>query len=277
MMATAGGISSQRLRTARRMLKFSRRLKRSRLRVPAAVIRAAALGVLRSQDLDAFVSETYSSDADFYHPDIRQDIYEQRIVSVLRMHTRGDRLLDAFCGQGREARILAEVGFKVTGIDCLSEMIEGARNYAKRNRVDAEFLVADFNAFEDPLGEGFDIVYTSAWMFSTCPTIQRRQEFLNKCASLCKPGGIIVISYESPSSSSPLQEFILDLTARLSSIVTRGYRNFENGDRLGEAGLFWHLFSKREALKEVAAAELEVLHADESADGLLDFLLLTRI
>lgn len=269
-------VSRTRLKFVRRSLKLSLQLKRKRLRVLAVLLRAAALGVLRPVDVDAFVAETYASDADFYHPQTRRDTYEERIVDALHELAPGKRLLDAFCGQGREAAIFSRAGFDVLGIDTLEEMIDGARGYAGRESIPAEFQVAQFDTFEDPKSEGFDIVYTSPWMFSTTPTAARRREFLERCKELCKSEGIIVISYEALNTSRIFQNVLLDSTSRLTAIVTFGYRKFQRGDRLGEAGLFWHQFEKKDAIREVEATGLEVVHSDHSADGLLDFLLLKQ-
>jgi SAM-dependent methyltransferase len=269
-------ISHRRLNRVRSMLGFSKALKRKRLRALGSIVRAVGLGLLPPQELDAFVSESYSSDVDFYHPNVRRDSYEERIVQTLSQRAPGKRLLDAFCGQGREAAILSAAGFNVTGIDNLPAMIDGARNFAESKPFDAQFLVADFDAYKDPQGDGYDVVYTSAWMFSTCPTRRRRHAFLNKCASLCKESGVIVVSYEPLDGSRPLQNRLLDFTSRMTAKLTSGYTSFENGDRLGEAGLFWHLFPKDAVLEEVGASGLQVIHSDHSPDRLLDFLILSK-
>jgi 23S rRNA (uracil1939-C5)-methyltransferase len=55
----------------------------------------------------------------------------------------GERVLDLFCGLGNFALPIAASGAAVTGIDVNVGLIERARDNARRNGLDAEFMVAD--------------------------------------------------------------------------------------------------------------------------------------
>jgi 23S rRNA (cytosine1962-C5)-methyltransferase len=67
-------------------------------------------------------------------------------------------VLDAFCNQGSFALHAAKAGaVRVLGLDSAPEAIESARRNAERNRVAAEFAIANvFDWFNDPEQQGRD-------------------------------------------------------------------------------------------------------------------------
>ena len=67
------------------------------------------------------------------------------IVNQLRRHgiAPGSRLLDAGCGTGSYSIALAELGFKITGIDASSEMIAEAKRKSSDAVGQTSFVVGD--------------------------------------------------------------------------------------------------------------------------------------
>ena len=55
----------------------------------------------------------------------------------------GIKVLDAACGHGRHANILAQMGFAVTGIDIMDEFITVARADAKKQGLKVEYIKKD--------------------------------------------------------------------------------------------------------------------------------------
>jgi 2-polyprenyl-3-methyl-5-hydroxy-6-metoxy-1,4-benzoquinol methylase len=63
-----------------------------------------------------------------------------RVVEVLGV-VPGDRVLDAPCGHGRIANLLAERGMEVTGVDAAPEFIDLAREDATGRGVEVNYQV----------------------------------------------------------------------------------------------------------------------------------------
>lgn len=232
---------------------------------------AVSLGLLRPQDVDAVVAQAYASEPDFYDPDNFRPPYaaiEAEVADDLLHRVAGRRLLDAFCGQGREAATFAARGFEVTGIDRVPEVIERARERAAAANLDARFLVADFESWAPT--ESYDVVFTSAWMYSTFQGRERRARFLERCRTLCAPQGVIVISYKLRTPQEARRYRLRHVVARAAAALTRGNRRVEPGDRL-YYHLFWHHFDSMSVDEEIAAAELEVLRTWNARDGQIVF------
>ena len=68
----------------------------------------------------------------------------------------GKDLLDIACGEGSFAVAMSKLGYKVTGIDQLQQMIDLARKRAKAERLSVEFLVEDMRSFS--YDAAFDLV-----------------------------------------------------------------------------------------------------------------------
>lgn len=232
------------------------------LRVSKIIQAAGPIGLLDSESIDRFVIESYNRSPDFYAPDHYRLRHEEEILPLLREHAGTDRqvkLLDLYCGHGREARIFAQAGFTVTGVDSMSSSITAATDYATRVGFDATFLTRDVNDW-DP-SETWDVVYTSLWMYSTIPDRSRRLEWLERLSRWVSEGGIIVVSVTPRQGGrGPL---VRQRLAALIARVTRNPREPEIGDRF-DRSLFWHDFSDDEAKLERDLAGLELLATHES-------------
>ena len=232
-----------------------------------SLFEAINLGLLRPGDIDGVVSRSYAEHADFYKPqDYRPPFADEEsaLAVDLRKRSTGTRLLDAFCGQGREARTFAEVGFDVTGIDRLPAMIDRARVYAESADFEANFIIADFDTFESETR--FHVVYTSTWMFSTVQTVDRRRRFLIKCRDLCEPGGLVVISYKIRPTDQRIRYQMRHFIAKAISYLTFGNRSVEIGDRL-YYGLFWHHFEEHALDAELSSLGLSPVQRVVASDS----------
>ena len=220
-----------------------------------------ALGLMSSQDVDEMVVETYRSHPEFYDPRDYRIAYEERLVPVLKRVSEDRRLLDAFCGQGREAGIFAKAGFNVTGVDHFQWMIDAAKDFAQESGFDANFVASDFYRFTTE--PGFDIVYTSCWMYSTCQGKEQRIRLLNKCSELATPSGLIVVSTVDASVGSSFAAVIRFLLAKLTAMVTLGNTRTEFGERIYRK-LFWHHLSETTVRREARSCGLKIV---EIVDG----------
>lgn len=69
------------------------------------------------------------------------------MLDVLEL-PEGSEILDIPCGFGRHSNILAEKGFKVTGIDFKPEFIDLAKKNSLEKNLDVDFLVGDMRNLE---------------------------------------------------------------------------------------------------------------------------------
>lgn len=212
------------------------------------------IGIMRTSDIHAAVQRAYADAPDFYDPSAYGIDYEVDLVEPLKAITTGRKLLDLYCGQGREARIFAEAGFEVLGVDALASSIEGARRYASAQGFDASFVAADIDQWTPD--DKWDVVYTSLWMYSTIPDRAARLEWLNRLGTWMKPGGVLVMS--TTPNNSPTAAARRYTIARTVAFFTLNSRAPERGDRFYRS-LFWHDFTPDEIRAELEELDLDVV------------------
>ncbi len=223
---------------------------------PALVVaEALVLGVLRPADVDQMVSDSYEQNQDFYDPRKYRLPHEERLVPELKQEKPSGQLLDAFCGQGREAQLFAREGYTVSAIDRIPWMIVRAEQFAVEADFDATFTVADF-ATHCP-ERRFDVVYTSCWMYSTVQGREQRSRFLARCAELCADDGVIIVSYIADHESTVFTAARF-LIARVIGLLSGGNRKTEYGERI-YSGLFWHHLPTQTVDTELAQAQLKTV------------------
>nr|MBA4405393.1 hypothetical protein [Nanoarchaeum sp.] len=102
-------------------------------------------------------------------------------------------VLDVACGIGRHAVPLAKMGYKIRGIDFSPYQIKKAKEDAKKENVNVEFILQDANTFSFP--EKFDAAICM-WTTLGEEPMQFRKVIRNVFANL-KLGGIFVIDNRS--------------------------------------------------------------------------------
>jgi SAM-dependent methyltransferase len=96
--------------------------------------------------------------------------------------------LDLACGEGRNALWLAELGWRVTGVDYSQVAIEKGRARAARERRDVELVCADLLEYHPPTDE-FDLV---AVLYLQLPSAER-EHVLSEAAAALAPGGTLLV------------------------------------------------------------------------------------
>ena len=96
------------------------------------------------------------------------------------------RVLDAGCGTGENALMLADRGLEVTGIDAASAAIAAAQDKAAARALSVHFQVGDALRLGE-LGQQFDSVIDSA-LFHVFDD-ERRALYVRSLASVLLPGG----------------------------------------------------------------------------------------
>ncbi|MCA9140138.1 MAG: class I SAM-dependent methyltransferase [Planctomycetales bacterium] len=224
----------------------------------AFLLESVSIGLMRPCDIRQMVNRTYASRPDFYHPRRYKLPYEAQLMPHLVRLRDSGRMLDAFCGQGREAELFAAAGYDITAIDTLDWMIEAAIRYQSEIGFPANFQTHSFSSFTP--SEPFDIVYTSCWMYSTLQGSAQRREFLGHCRRLCRDDGLAVLSYVSNRSGSKLAASMRFLVVRATAWMTMGNRNSEPGERI-YTGLFWHHLDDDSVRRETESAGWSIADA----------------
>ncbi len=140
--------------------------------------------------------EFYQDIADRYDEMTR---FRQRLSSETRVMQRWlDRygfrtVLDAACGTGLHAIILAKLGLRVTGADISEAMLARAREHAEESGVSVRWVQSPMQELKKNIDEKFDAVLC---LGNSLPHLLQKKDLydaLNNFAALLKPGGRVAI------------------------------------------------------------------------------------
>lgn len=126
-----------------------------------------------------------------------ENYWFQRHVAAYRFaaeQVRGMRVLDAGCGEGYGAAILAGTAAEVVGVD----RDGGVVRHASSRYPGVSFEVGDLTAIPFP-GRSFDVVAA----LQVIEHLERPREFLDECARVLKPGGLLILSTPNQLTFSP--------------------------------------------------------------------------
>jgi 2-polyprenyl-3-methyl-5-hydroxy-6-metoxy-1,4-benzoquinol methylase len=116
-----------------------------------------ALGVTKSEDLRAWNALADGWSEWVHHNDNRTYVLDPAHLAQAG-DVSGKQVLDAGCGEGRFARMLAERGAHVTALDFSPRMIEIAQGIEEKQPLGIDYLVADMTDLTRFAGESFDLV-----------------------------------------------------------------------------------------------------------------------
>lgn len=101
--------------------------------------------------------------------------------------------LDAGCGTGFHALLLAQLGVDVTAIDISPRMISFTRKNARQLGLGLRAFVSNFENLPDVVGERFDAVMSLGNSLAHAESQEGLQRTLGMFASVLHPGGILFI------------------------------------------------------------------------------------
>jgi ubiquinone/menaquinone biosynthesis C-methylase UbiE len=122
-----------------------------------------------------------------------------RMIIEMAHIKAGDRVLDVGCGTGGltlTAKAYAGISASVYGIDASQEMIEVARNNAKRSNLEAVFEVGLIEKIDQPEAS-FDVIISRLVMHHLPVDVKRRG--FAEILRVLKPGGrIFLVDFNPP-------------------------------------------------------------------------------
>ncbi|MCJ7483236.1 MAG: class I SAM-dependent methyltransferase [Thermodesulfovibrionales bacterium] len=177
--------------------------------------------------------------------------------------TKGQLLLLGL-GGGREAIPLAKMGFEVTGVDFIPQMVERAKETAKKSGVEISGMVQDISKLDLPEST-FDVVWLSAAMYSCVPTRKRRSDMLKRINKSLSPGGYFVFGfYWNPKADASSKSVLLK---KMVAWLSLGNLRYEKGDMLRFNLEFIHAFTAVEDIKgEIAQGGFELIDIQANDD-----------
>jgi SAM-dependent methyltransferase len=182
------------------------------------------------------------------------DPFEMSLLDKIPI--KSGRLLLLGLGGGRDAIRLSELGFEVTGVDFVPEMIVEAQRNASLRGLCIDTLHQEISNLEVP-SDSYDLVWLAAAMYSNLPKKGRAKLLKNVWKSL-KSGGYVVLQYLSgtPGASSCLP----DLLRKVVALITWGNIDYEKGDMLWGNAIFVHLFGNEDEIRsEIAGTGFDIV------------------
>ena len=209
--------------------------------------------VSSAEDLAESVRHKYDMQAPYYARVAEAGLDEELSRRICdRFPQQGDVLVVG-CGTGRECFDLADLGFRVTGIDFSEGMISAARAESAQRGSDVRFELGDVRELErDPAS--LDAVLFTYDVYSFIPTRGERVEVLRALGERLRPGGGIFLSARRTKRVYDR----LVLTAQWLSRNARGEWGASHTRYIGPDGELYRsavrVFSPRGLRREVAAA-----------------------
>lgn len=225
-------------------------------------IQSLAIMVMRPDDLVEYSRQHYSG-LQVVNGWTQQDIVDSGLFSeetalLEELPVKEGRLLLLGVGGGREAIPLARMGFAVTGVDIVPEMVARAKKNAAARGVKIEGLVHEISRLEVTAGT-YDVCWLSAGMYSSVPTRKRRVEMLRRIKQVLRPGGYFICQFHWDAREG---------ASRLAAAVRKAFAFFtlgnlwhERGDMLWGNVEFIHAFSSEDELRsEFKETQFKVVH-----------------
>lgn len=216
-----------------------------------------AAGLLRQDDLKTasrMYWRGYGTSAD--DVDAGLELSERRIYdSLLRP---SDRVLLVGCGAGRDLLALRELGYQVTGLDPMPELITQARGHLARRGLTAEVREGFVETAD--INDRYDVVVLAGCCYSYVPRSASRVATLERIKSHVSEEGRIVVTYLGSTARSP---FSLQMTRTVGYLARVDWRaeqgdSFTRGYTVPCLLRYEHLFGPGEVARECAEAGLRV-------------------
>jgi len=178
----------------------------------------------------------------------------QDLKFLLKYSTKGDKVLDLGCGNGRLFEALKGRGVDYVGVDNAQELVKIAREKYPQARFEtADGLSLPFR------NNAFDKVYSIA-VLHHIPSQELRQQFLKEAQRVLRPGGLLILTVWKLGQKQGLK-----LLFKFSFLKIIGKNKMDFGDVLipwsNQCDRYKHNFSQRGLKRALQRAGFQVKEA----------------
>jgi len=124
---------------------------------------------------------------------------ETKLLEEILNKNKVIKVLDLACGQGRHSIALSKEGFNVTGLDYSKDLINIARQKAKREDLNTNFVEGDMLALPF-LNQEFDAVINIFTAFGYFSEKKDDEKVISEVFRVLKPGGIFILDLPNPNN-----------------------------------------------------------------------------
>lgn len=168
-------------------------------------------------------------------------------MTVANLFPPKSKILDVGCGLGREAFVLYNMGFTVSGIDTSHEVIKQVTALSSKKGYDITFKWYDGHImpFEN---DSFNVIIIWAQTFGLLYGNEYKHEFLSECKRVLKNDGLL-------SFSGHDYKFEMDNYKK--------YMKNRNFYPYADTEIYWETFDSDELIKFVKGAGYKVLFCEK--------------
>lgn len=143
---------------------------------------------------NAFVSKAFDSIADLFDTDLENETtvrLRKKMYSIIQSLVRpGSTVLDINCGTGIDVMYLANLGYRMYGIDISEKMMAAARRKLKpMDKMEIQLIVSSYDRLSPEVVPQSDLVFSN---FGGLNCTSDLVSAANAIASVTKPGGYFV-------------------------------------------------------------------------------------
>jgi SAM-dependent methyltransferase len=151
--------------------------------------------------------------------DLYRELFNNPAFIAFLPDLRGRDVVDLGCGEGRNTRLLAERGARVTGIDLSPAMIEAARREETARPLGISYRIGSFSDLSMLADATFDVAVSTMALMDSPDFEAAAQEAYR----VLRPGGLFAFSVTHPCFVTPSMRWLRDSDGREHALAVSRY------------------------------------------------------